>query len=389
MSRSLQLIKPVIEHIRRGHPFVFRDALKKIPSNWANGEVVDLIDAKGHFVARGTVEPDSALAFRMWTLDPQEAVDQHLLRQRLIQAQALRREIITPDITGYRLCHGENDGVPGLQCDLYQNVASLRTDGALGLAWEKSYIAAIEQLIHPSGIVVRNPQRDGGQAKTISGTIPTEIIIQERNRFFAVNILSGQKTGFFLDQRDNRDRVAALAAGRRVLNLFAYTGGFSVAAALAGASYVMTVDIAQPAIEMARQNFGLNHLNPQKHGFEAADAFEVLNDAINSSPPFDFIILDPPAFAPSKKTLPQAQKAYLQLNELAFRALPNGGWLATSSCSSHLRSTDFLTILAEAARRAHRTATITGVFGAAPDHPTRPGFPEGDYLKFILARVTN
>jgi 23S rRNA (cytosine1962-C5)-methyltransferase len=374
------------EAVRRGHPWVFKDALR-LGEGLGDGEVVELLDRERRFLARGTVEPRSALAFRAWTLDPAERVDGALVRRRLEDAAALRRELLDPRVTGYRLCHGENDGIPGLQCDLYAGIASLRTDNALGLAWEARYLEALRAVAAPRAIVVRNPLREEGRPVVIEGEVPDEVIIEEPGRRFLVQVMEGQKTGFFLDQRENRDRVAALAAGRRVLNCFSYTGGFSVAAALAGAARVVTVDIARPAVEAAKRNFALNDIPLQGHGFEATDAFDLLADAATRPGEFDLIVLDPPSFAPSRKALPKALKAYERLNEFALRALPPGGWLVTASCSSHVGEKELMEVVATAAHKARRALTMTGVFGAGADHPRRPGFPEGHYLKLLILRA--
>jgi 23S rRNA (cytosine1962-C5)-methyltransferase len=248
-------------------------------------------------------------------------------------------------------------------------------------------VDAVERVLAPRAIVVRNPKVDDSEARVVRGTLGGEVEIKEHGRRFLVDILRGQKTGFFLDQRENRDRVGALAHGRSVLNLFAYTGGFSVAAALGGAKRVTTVDVAAPAVEAARRNFALNGLAAESHEFVAVDVFDLLADLATQPPRFDLIVLDPPSFAASRKMVPRATKAYEKLNELALRALPPGGWLATASCSSHVREADFLAILGEATRRARRNATIASIDGAAADHPIRLGFAEGRYLKFVLLRV--
>ncbi len=385
MPPALTLTQRLEAHLRNGHPWVFRDALH-LPQGLRDGDVADLHDAAGRFVARGTVEPDSPLTFRAWTTREDEAVNEDLLLRRLHRARSLRDDLVPPDVTGFRLCHGENDHIPGLQCDLYDGVASLRTDGRLGLAWEERFVRAVQEVANPRAVVVRNPHAEGGP-RLVAGHLDGEVVISEGDRLFTVDVLHGQKTGFFLDQRDNRDRIARLALGRRVLNCFAYTGGFSVAAALHGAEHVTTVDIAAPAVETAQRNFTLNDIPLAPHAFRAADAFDVLAEQAAHPGRYDLIILDPPSFAPNKKTLPRARKAYGKLNELALKALPPGGWLATASCSSHIREIDLLDILAEAAHAARRELTIASVSGAGADHPRRLGFPEGAYLNFILAWV--
>jgi 23S rRNA (cytosine1962-C5)-methyltransferase len=393
-SRSIRLTKPLEEAIRGGHPWIFADAVALAPG-LRDGDVVDLLDRRGGFLARGTVEPRSPLAFRAWTLAPDEAVDQLLVERRLAEALALRRAILRDDLTGFRVCHGESDRIPGLQCDLYADVASLRTDGDLGAAWESRFVAAVAKVLAPRAIVVRNVKVDEGAARVVAGRVEAhgagpgagEIEIVEHGRRFQVDLIAGQKTGFFLDQRENRDRVGAIARGRDVLNLFAYTGGFSVAAALGGARRVTTLDLAAPAVEAARRNFVRNGLDPAAHEFVVRDAFDALAELAQSPPRHDLIVLDPPSFAPNRRSVARAVKAYEKLNELALRALSPGGWLATASCSSHVREADFLAILATAAARARRELSIAGLFGAGPDHPIRLGFPEGRYLKFALARA--
>jgi 23S rRNA (cytosine1962-C5)-methyltransferase len=388
--KSIRLTKPLEEAVRGGHPWVFADALALAPG-LGDGEVVDLQDRRGDFLARGTVEPRSPLAFRVWTLARDEVVDGELVVRRLAEALALRKAILREDLTGFRVCHGESDHLPGLQCDLYGDVASLRTDGDLGAAWEKSFVGAVTRVLKPRAIVVRNVKVDEGAARVVAGRVDGggghEVEIVEHGRRFLVDVVAGQKTGFFLDQRENRDRVGALARGRDVLNAFAYTGGFSVAAALCGARRVTTLDLAGPAVEVAKRNFARNGLDPAAHAFVVRDAFDALAELAQAPPRHDLIVLDPPSFAPSRKAVPRAVKAYEKLNELALRALPPGGWLATASCSSHVREADFLAILATAAARARREVAVAGLFGAGPDHPIRLGFPEGRYLKFVLARA--
>ena len=383
---TIKLTKPLEEAVSGGHPWVFADALA-LPPGLRDGEVVDLADRRGAFLARGTVEPRSPLAFRVWTLDPREKVDAELVERRLTAALELRRALLRPDVTGFRACHGESDQIPGLQCDLYDDVASLRTDGELGVAWEEPFVGAVARVLSPRAIVVRNPRIADGVARVVAGRVDGEVLIVEHGRRYLVDVIAGQKTGFFLDQRENRDRVGALARGRRVLNVFAYTGGFSVAAALGGAARVTTVDLAGPAVDAARRNFERNGLDPAAHEFVTQDAFDLLAELAQAPPRFELIVLDPPSFAPSRKAVPRALKAYEKLNELALRALPPGGLLATASCSSHVREADFLAVLATAARRARRRFAVAGVHGAGPDHPIRLGFPEGRYLKFVYGRV--
>lgn len=386
MLAEVRLKKPVERHIRSGHPWVFADALR-LPKGLKAGDVADLKSMQGDWMARGVVEPEGPIGFRVWTTRPEEAVGPALLAKRLREALNMRQLVLGPDVTGWRLCHGEGDGVPGLHCDIYGEVASLRSDGALGLAWEPQFIEAVQALMRPKSLVVRNRLVGEGKARLVFGPDASDVVIQERDRRFHVDVMAGQKTGFFLDQRDNRDLVGRLSAGRTVLNLFSYTGGFSVAAALMGARRVVSVDIARPAIEEAQRNFTLNQIPLHQHGFEAADVFDVLGDLSKRPPVYDLIVLDPPSFAANQRSLGRAKKAYEALNAMALRSLMPDGWLATASCSSHIHTADFLEILANAAQQSGRTVRVVEVRGAGPDHPRRLGFPEGQYLDFVLLHV--
>ncbi len=383
---AVTLMRPWADAIREGRPWVFTDAVQ-MPSGLAAGDVADLVDTSGAFIARGMVEPESPLAFRVWTTDETVAVDERLLRRRLESAAESRAASVGSNVTGFRLCHGEGDGIPGLQCDLYGTIASLRTDGRLGVAWERRFVDAVKAVAKPTAIVVRNPHVEDSAARVVFGKVAGEVVISEGDRRFWVDVLAGQKTGFFLDQRENRDRIGKMSRGRDVLNLFGYTGGFSVAAALGGARRVVTVDIAKPAVETARRNFELNGLDPAGHGFVAADAFDVLASAAQTPGEFDLIVVDPPSFAPNQKSLDRALRAYGKLAELAFKAVRPGGFVASASCSSHVRMDAFLDLLAKAAVSACVDTTVLTVAGAGPDHPTRLGFPEGSYLKFVLTHV--
>ena len=226
---------------------------------------------------------------------------------------------------------------------------------------------------------------DAGEA--VAGAPPERVEIGERGARFEVDVRRGQKTGFFLDQRDNRTLVARHAAGQRVLNLFAYTGGFSVHAALAGARHVTTVDLAAPAIDAARRNFAASGIDPADHAFAAVDAFAFLDEARAAGRRWDLVVVDPPSFAPSERTRTRAIAAYARLMALALEVCEPGGLLAAASCSSHVTLDDFLGALADAGRRARRPLRVRTVRGAASDHPILPAFPEGRYLKFVLGDV--
>jgi 23S rRNA (cytosine1962-C5)-methyltransferase len=287
--------------------------------------------------------------------------------------------------------HGENDRMPGLVVDLYAGCAVVVLDGDAAAAFWRPRLAAVLDGLDDAGLVAPHawlrPVRggDGGGGLVLRGAPPEKLAIHERGARFEVDVRRGQKTGFFLDQRDNRTLVGRHAAGARVLNLFAYTGGFSVHAALGGARHVTTVDIAAPAIEAARTNVALSGLDAEAHAFATADAFAFLDDARAHRRTWDVVIVDPPSFAPNERARAKALVAYAKLFALAAEVVEPGGLLAAASCSSHVSEIDFLGALADAQRRSGRAITARVIAGAASDHPVVPGFPEGRYLKFALA----
>lgn len=377
------LAKPVAAHVRRGHPFIWREALR-LPVGLVAGDVIDVAERDGRFVARGVVEPTSPVAFRVWTLDPECAVDAALIEARLSAAAALRRDVLHGEVTGYRLCHGENDGLPGLQCDLYDDVASLRTDGAIGLAWQDRFVAAIERLVRPRAVVVRNPQRDGGAAVLVAGQLTAPVVIREGRRLLAVDVLRGQKTGAFLDQRENHRRIGGLAQGLRVLDCYTYLGGFALSALRAGATEAVAVDISPRAIARAKRHAEWAGVSDRLSLVEE-DVFRYLEAAPEAA--FDLVIVDPPKFAPNRQALDAALKGYRKLNALAMRAARPGALLATASCSQIVDVEAFERMLGAAAVDAGRSLTVLSIDHQALDHPVPVGFPEGRYLKLFLTRV--
>jgi 23S rRNA (cytosine1962-C5)-methyltransferase len=275
-----------------------------------------------------------------------------------------------------RLVHGENDYLPGLVIDRYAASAVVAHDGRGAEAiWRRFRHAIAAALPSELGLCERADAPAG------------EVAIREMGASFLVDLRRGQKTGFFLDQRDNRLRVRALAKGARVLNLFCYTGGFSVHAALGGATHVVSVDQAAPAIAAARRNVAANALPPAQHELIAEDAFAFLDRELAAGRRWDIVICDPPSFAPSERARPKALAAYRRLNGLAMRAVDAAGLLVTASCSSHVTTRDLAEVVAQAANDTGRTARVIGEHGAAGDHPTRPGFREGHYLGCLFVAL--
>jgi 23S rRNA (cytosine1962-C5)-methyltransferase len=375
--------------LRAGHPWVYRDALS-LPAGLRPGDAIDLQDQRGKWLARGRYDESGPIGLRIWSLEPDEALDDNLLNRRVRSAAALRRAAGLPiHADAYRLIHGEADRMPGIICDIYRDRAILQLDAeGLSPLMPALEVAIRRQLPSLAGVALQ-AQREAGPERLLwlSGEAPAApFLIQERGMQMEVDLEMGHKTGLYLDQRENRQRVGSLAAGRRVLNAFAYTGGFSLAAAMAGASSVCSIDQAAPAIEAARRNFVHNGLDPEAsdYAFIAGDAFGFLEQA---GPEFDLIILDPPSMAPSRASLDRALGAYRRLNTLALGRAAPGALLFSASCSSHVNAAALREVLAASARSAGRSLRIIEQRGPGPDHPVLPTFPEGDYLHAMLAFV--
>jgi 23S rRNA (cytosine1962-C5)-methyltransferase len=290
----------------------------------------------------------------------------------------------------YRLFNGEGDGLPGLVCDIYADHAVLATDGTgADNFWNSREIAEwLNQHLDIQSVLLKRRTADGKTISSIFGSAPkSPIVFRENDISFTADLLEGQKTGFYLDQRENRARIGQIAAGKTVLNVFGYTGGFSVYAGLGMAVKVTTVDQAAPALESADLHWQMNGLAPEKHTSICEDAFEYLKTSQKQNRSWEIVILDPPSFAPSEAALPQARKAYTRLIEIGARATKSGGLLAAASCSSHIDHSLFLEIIEASISQARRKATIVGIHGQPPDHPAPLVMPELRYLKFVLIRL--
>jgi 23S rRNA (cytosine1962-C5)-methyltransferase len=379
--RRIALVKPLRERIAAGHPWVYDRAVGPT-KDAAPGEVVTLADADGP-VATAFADPDSPIRARILDRDPDATIDDAWARGRARAAAARRaRDPLLVGCTGIRLVHGEADGCPGLVVDAYAGCAVLVFDGTGARAfWRPRLGAVLVGLAEGGGEVttawLRERRNRTGEA--VLGDPPTDVVIAEDDARFTVDLRAGQKTGFFLDQRDNRRSVRRLAAGATVLNLFAYTGGFSIHAALGGAARVTSVDSAAPAIDELGRNLALSGLDASAHELARADAFEFLTRNRAAGRDWDLVIADPPSFAPSERARTAALAAYRKLATAALAAVAPGGRLALASCSSHVSEADLLDLLAPLGDlRVRHTA------GAASDHPVLPAFPEGRYLKFLV-----
>ena len=376
--------------VRAGHPWIFSRGIASGLDGADAGEPVRVLSASGSFVAAGYCNPRTTIAVRVLTLDD-VPVDRVLVDRRVEEAVALRRAALPAELTAYRVLTGEGDRLPGVVVDRYGDflVCQFLTAGAARLA--DATVAALVERVGPRGVfersegAVRTEEGLPGARGVLAGEAPpARIVIEESGDRYLVDVEHGQKTGFFLDQRESRTRVRALAAGRHVLNAFAYTGAFSVAAARAGAAGVVSVDTSRPALALAEAAWVENGLDPALGRFVAADVFEFLRATTER---YDLIVLDPPPFVRRRRDLSSGLRGYKDVNLQAFRRLQPGGWLLTSSCSQHLTREDFRQVVAAAAADAGRPARVVADAGHPPDHPVALAHPEGLYLKTLLLQV--
>ena len=394
VEATLELQKDLVRHLRAGHPWVFRKAIEKAPKGLEAGAIVDVVEG-GRFVARGYLDPHSAITVRILTREPAEPIDDAFWRGRIRRALALRSDLVR-GTTGYRLVHGENDALPGVVVDRYADFAVVKLYSA-GLTPHRARIveALREEVPGLAGIfgrdeVARDEESDDAkpQGRVLWGAEPPErIACDEHGMALLVDVRRGQKTGTFLDQRENRRLVRELARGRlEALNLFSYTGGCSVAAALGGARRVVTIDVDKDAIALARENFRVNGLDMADHAFAAEDAFEILRRYKAQGRRFDLVVCDPPAFAKSQKAVEGAIAGYAALNRAALQVLSPGGLLVTASCSARVSPEQFHDAVKEAAFKARIDLQMVEDRRQPPDHPVAPQFREGRYLKCSFYR---
>ena len=378
-----RLPKPLRTAIRAGHPWVYDRALAP-PRGIEAGSIVTLFDDDGP-VATALADPASLIRARILDV-PGATIDGAWVRERTAAAAARRaRDPLLVGCTGRRLVHGEADACPGLVIDQYEDTAVIVLDGeAASIFWRErieDVLAGLERGGAELAHVWLRARGDKRNASAVRGDPPAEIVIQEDEARFGVDVRAGQKTGFFLDQRDNRRTIRRHAAGTRVLNVFAYTGGFSLHASLGGAVKVTSVDSAGPAMAALVKNVALSGLPADGHEPVTLDAFEFFARANDQRRKWDLVIVDPPSFAPSERARPAALAAYRKLCAAALAVVEPGGRFALASCSSHVTESDLLGIV------AHPEHRLRSVAGAASDHPVLPAFTEGAYLKFLLFDV--
>jgi 23S rRNA (cytosine1962-C5)-methyltransferase len=403
------VLKPGREaSVLRRHPWVFSGAIASAQGDGADG-VAEVIAADGRQLARGAYSPDSQIVARLWSFDGR-LPGPELFRERFAAAKSLRREILPPETTGYRAVNSEGDLCPGVLLDVYGDTAVLELLTGGTERWRVQLEEAAREVFAPKELIVRESgaERDGAQGRPSSLPSPAgrggsqfpsppsggrgqgeggELVpfLENGLRFFA-DVSGGQKTGFFLDQRDNRARLRALSPGRRVLNLFSYSGAFSVAALAGGASRSVDVDSSAPALVLAREHRAANALSADDADFVQADVFEDLRRRVAESQRWDAVVCDPPAFAKKKADVERAARGYKDVNRLAMSLVSPGGWLLSCSCSGLIDAALFQKIVFSASLEARASFALVARQGAGADHPVSLDCPEGEYLKGLWMR---
>jgi 23S rRNA (cytosine1962-C5)-methyltransferase len=383
--------------LREGHPWLFADAVVTQSGEGQPGDLAVIFDDRGRFLAIGLYDPTSPLRVRVLQHGTPATIDQAWLRGKLAAAAARRAVLQQAGTTGYRLVHGENDGLPGLVIDHYAGTLVLKLDTLAWIPRLAGLLAALPEITSVHSVVLRLGRHLAAYPDYLYGlSDPTvlagaaldgPVVFHENGLRFEADVLHGQKTGFFLDQRDNRARVEKLAAGRRSLNVFAYSGGFSLYAARGGAPEIVSVDASAPALAAAERNFALNRelarVAAARHTVLAADAFAALAELHQSGRRFELVIVDPPAFAHRNEDVHRALRTYGHLAGLALDVTAAGGVLVMSSCSSRVAAASFYATVNKVARDRGRPLQELERTGHPLDHPI--SFPEGAYLKCLFA----
>lgn len=378
-----------------GHPWVYSGAIAQAPPDIEAGAVVDICTGRDRFIGRGHYNPRSLIRARVLSRDADVPLDAAFFAGRIARAVDLRRSPLLNHTDARRLVHGENDGLPGLVVDDYAGflVVQFHTSGME--RQRETVLDALEEVVRPRGIFERSDvgtRRAEGLDDRPSGPLrgekPPELIeISEGETRLFVDVYRGQKTGFFLDQRENRLLLGQLAAGSRLLNCFAYSGGFTAHALRGGAASTLDVDIAPAAVDAARANWRANAGPDVRHRYLVADLFPWLDHLAEKGPRFDAVVVDPPSLLRKRSDIKKAMGVYTKLNRNALKLVEDGGLLVSASCSSRINQEDFFQVIRRAADGADVELKILAYNLHPPDHPVDPAFPEGRYLKCIFARV--
>ena len=381
--------------VLRRHPWIFSGAVGRVEGEVDSGATVDIVSSGGNFLARACYSPHSQIRARIWTF-ADEPVDAEFFRARIRRAGELRRIWnLSAQTDALRLINAESDGLPGLIVDRYADALVMQSLTA-GIEARRELLAdilveeiGVANIFERSDADVRELEGLPPRVGWLRGSLATSVLaITENGLKFNVNLASGHKTGFYLDQRGNRQHARLLAQGREVLDCFCYTGGFGINALAGGAKSVLAVDASSDALSMLQDNIRLNGLPPERLKTLDGDVFQLLRKFRDEARSFDMIILDPPKFAPTSAQVEKAARGYKDINLLAFKLLRPGGLLMTFSCSGGVDADLFQKIVASAALDAGADAQIVEHLAQAPDHPVALDFPEGTYLKGLICYKT-
>ena len=389
-SHRLKLIRDLGKHIKRGNPWIFSDAVEKLKI--PEGSYAILMSHKNEVLAHGFYSPSINLAFRVLTVGDKKLNDAEVVA-RMARAIQNKKHLLSIENKCFRILNGEGDELPGVVADYYAGVVVLKLDGTAAEAfWVKEQIANyfMEQNQIPVKCVYfkrKNKEEEKGMILAGECENLNEVEFLEHGVKFRTNIIDAAKTGFFLDQRENRNFIRSVSKDKTLLNLFGYTGGFSVYAGLGGASQVTTVDIAPHAIKASELNWGINLLPSEKHTGICTDAFEFVLEAQRDKKLWDIVITDPPSFAPNQKAVVSAKDAYTKIFSDSLRLVKDQGYFVASSCSGHITFDQFLETVQEALSQSKRRGKVLLVKGQPEDHPFPLALPEMRYLKFVYLQV--
>jgi len=390
------ILKPGREKsLLRRHPWIFSGAIARVEGDPTSGATVEVLSFKGDFLARAAYSPASQIRARVWTFDPSQLVDEDFFRRQLRRAIALRETLVPAKsfpLSAVRLVYAESDGLPGLIVDRYGATLVVQFLSAGAEYWRETIVklllelTGLSQVYERSDADVRELEGLPSRVGPLSGAPREKLILHEEGLQFHVDIARGHKTGFYLDQRLNRQSVRYLARDLDVLDCFCYTGGFSLNALVGGAKSVLSVDSSAEALVLCRENVTLNNLPAERHSVLEGDVFQLLRRFRDENRSFNLIVLDPPKFAPTASQAEKASRGYKDINLLAFKLLRPGGYQVTFSCSGGVDAALFQKIVASAALDAGVEAQILEHLEQTPDHPVSLQFPEGAYLKGLICR---
>lgn len=396
MAATIVLQPEREKSIKRRHPWIFAGAVASLKGRARKGDTVEVVSAKGEWLARGAYSPDSQIRVRIWTFNQQESIDNAFFCRRMESAYTLRQRIAAQSNTNaFRLIAAESDGLPGVTIDVYNTVAVVQLLSAGAdkhrdkIIWALKKVMPDVAIYERSDVDVRKKEGLEPVVGTIHGEHPDVVQIEEHGIAINVDVKNGHKTGFYLDQRDNRAAAARYSEGAEVLNCFSYTGTFACYALRGGAKHVTNVDVSEPSLALAREHLDLNGLNPQQCTMQNADVFQALREYHQEQKQFDVVILDPPKFVDSKASLNRASRGYKDINLYGIHAVKSGGILLTFSCSGLMPADLFQKIVADAALDAGRNIKIIERLTQAADHPVSGNYPEGYYLKGLVCEVTD